>query len=187
MGAPANKANRIRRPSRRGLRRAGIAGAVALSALVALDTQLTGPPSQGAAQRGPEHGGRSSHPALAVARRYAEAAQSWTAANYAETFGERKALATRAHRSDLRAAAPQAAGLRALRAEEASSSVRVLGADLAAPGRRRARVLLALRERVIAAGELLEQETLNAALVVRERGRWRVDGWTLVPSEGAIA
>ena len=128
----------------------------------------------------------ATHPAVAAARRFAIAAHEWEGAGYAAAYRRRLGLATRRYRRDLARARPSQAELHAREADRAASAVDVVEIKLAGRGPARARVLVALREHLVAGGESLEQRTLHEARLAREAGRWRVDAWELLPSPGGV-
>jgi hypothetical protein len=152
-----------------------VAGSIAL---VALGPKPDEPPVTVTADE--PRAAPAAHPALAVARRFAIAAHEWEGAGYAAAYRRRLALATRSYRRDLARARPSEADLRARDADRAASEVDVVEIKLAERSPARARVSVALRERLSAGGESIEQRTRHTARLVREGGRWRVDRWALV-------
>jgi hypothetical protein len=125
--------------------------------------------------------------AVRVAKRYALAARNWSAESYAGSYRRQLVLASPAHRRALRAAAPTSTYLAQLRADRARSRARFVQAELE-PGRnrRRARVLVELREVTSAGGGKQSATTVNEVRLVRPGGRWLVDRWTAVPDIAAL-
>jgi hypothetical protein len=154
-----------------------VAGAIALAALA---PKPGAPPV--AETAGEPTASPPAHPAVAVARRFAMAAHEWEGSGYAAAYRRRLALATRSYRRELARARPSEAELRAREADRAASTAEVIGIELAERGIGHARVSVALRERLVAGGESIEQRTLHTARLVREAGSWRVERWALVPA-----
>ena len=112
---------------------------------------------------------------------YALAARNWTARTYRAAWQRQQRLATRGYRRRLESARPTRAQLAELQAERASS--------LAIPARppqitrtgRRARAVVELHERTASSGQVVTGRTRNQVTLRRQRGGWRVTGWTILP------
>jgi hypothetical protein len=113
---------------------------------------------------------------------YTLAARNWSARTYRAAWRRQLRLATSGYRRRLERARPTRAQLAELHAERASSI-----AIPAAPPRvswtgRRGRAVVELHERTALAGQAVTGRTRNQVTLRRQRGGWRVTGWTILPT-----
>ena len=93
-------------------------------------------------------------------------------------------LATSGYRRRLARARPTRAQLAGLQAERASSIAILARPPQITQTGRRARAVVELHERTALASQAATGRTRNQVLLRRQRGGWRVTGWTILPGAG---
>ena len=118
----------------------------------------------------------------AVARNYALALRSWTAANYTHRYALALSLAGGRQAAALRRTRPTPQQLEALRVDGASARAVVVSTRPTRPNsQQRAEVEVVLNEVQQRAGADTQQQTRNLAELRRRSGRWTVDAFTVIP------
>lgn len=130
---------------------------------------------------------RSDAGPLAIATHYALAATNWRGAGYLAAWRAQRRLASARYRRQLALARPSAAELRWREREGQAERGEIVAAETVATSKTRARVLVSLRQRTIALDRSAEIVSLNEVRLVRERRRWCVARWSVLPLTDAEA
>jgi hypothetical protein len=120
-------------------------------------------------------------PAEQVARAFAVAARDWSADTLAARWRRQIALSTGTLRLTLLATPPRRADIDRLRAEDAAAHATVERVVVEHATARTVRLVVRLRERIVARGTAGDQVTDNLVTVARRGKQWRVTAFDLAP------